>query len=64
MNPIISSIVYFIIGMLFCALGYKIFDIITPFDLNEEIDNHNIAAGLTVAGIFIGIAIVVSAAIT
>ncbi len=63
MNPIISSIVYFIIGMLFCALGYKIFDIITPFDLNEEIDNHNIAAGLTVAGIFVGIAIVVSAAI-
>ncbi len=64
MNPIISSIVYFIIGMLFCALGYKIFDIITPFDLNEEIDNHNIAAGLTVAGIFVGIAIVVSAAIS
>lgn len=64
MNPIISSIVYFIMGMFFCALGYKIFDIITPFDLNEEIDNHNIAAGLTVAGIFIGIAIVVSAAIT
>lgn len=63
MNPIISSIVYFVIGMLFCALGYKIFDIITPFDLNEEIDDHNIAAGLTVAGIFIGVAIVVSAAI-
>jgi len=62
-NPIISSIVYFVIGMLFCALGYKIFDIITPFDLNEEIDDHNIAAGLTVAGIFIGVAIVVSAAI-
>lgn len=63
MNPIVSSIVYFVIGMLFCALGYKIFDIITPFDLNEEIDDHNIAAGLTVAGIFIGVAIVVSAVI-
>lgn len=63
MNPILSSIVYFVIGMILCALGYKIFDIITPFDLNEEIDNHNIAAGLTVAGIFIGVAIVVSAVI-
>lgn len=63
MHPIISSIVYFIIGMLFCAIGYKIFDIITPFDLNKEIDDHNIAAGLTVAGIFVGVAIVVSAAI-
>lgn len=63
MNPIISSIVYFAVGMIFCALGYKIFDIITPFDLDEEIDDHNIAAGLTVAGIFIGVAIVVSAVI-
>ncbi len=63
MNPIISSIVYFFIGILFCAIGYKVFDIITPFDLNKEIDDHNIAAGLTVAGMFIGIAIVVSAAI-
>jgi len=62
-NPIVSSIVYFVIGMLFCALGYKVFDLITPFDLNKEIDDHNIAAGLTVAGIFIGVAIVVSAAI-
>ncbi|MFW6287151.1 MAG: DUF350 domain-containing protein [bacterium] len=63
LHPIISSIVYFVIGMVFCALGYKIFDLITPFDLNQEIDDHNIAAGLTVAGIFIGVAIVVSAAI-
>lgn len=63
MHPIVSSIVYFLIGILFCAIGYKVFDFITPFDLNEEIDDHNIAAGLTVAGIFIAIAIVVSAAI-
>lgn len=63
MNPIVSTIIYFAIGMAFCAIGYKIFDIITPFDLNNEIDNHNVAAGLSVAGIFIGVAIVVSAAI-
>ncbi|QUI21686.1 DUF350 domain-containing protein [Vallitalea pronyensis] len=62
MDPILSSIVYFAIGMIFCALGYKVFDIITPFDLNKEIDEHNVAAGLAVAGIFIGVAIVVSAA--
>lgn len=63
MNPIVSTIIYFVIGMVFCAIGYKVFDIITPFDLNKEIDDHNVAAGLSVAGIFIGVAIVVSAAI-
>ncbi|MBZ4645180.1 MAG: hypothetical protein PWR27_1777 [Petroclostridium sp.] len=63
MNPIISTIIYFVIGMVFCALGYKLFDWITPIDLSKEIDNHNIAAGLAIAGMFIGIAIVISAAI-
>lgn len=63
MNPILSTVIYFAIGMIFCALGYKIFDMITPFDLNEEIDNHNMGAGLAVGGIFIAVAIVVSAAI-
>lgn len=63
MNPILSSIIYFAIGMVFCGIGYKVFDMITPFDLNKEIDEHNVAAGLAVAGIFIGVAIVVSAAI-
>lgn len=60
---IIDSIIYFIIGMAACALGYKIFDWVTPFDLSKEIDDHNIAAGIVVAGIFIAVAIVVSAAI-
>lgn len=63
MNPILETIIYFVIGMVFCALGYKLFDLITPFDLNKEIDDHNIAAGLAVAGIFIGVAIVVSGAL-
>lgn len=64
MEQIISSIIYFAIGMGFCALGYKLFDMITPFDLNKEIDDHNVAAGMAVAGIFIGIAIVVSGAMS
>lgn len=63
MNPILSTIIYFAIGMLFCAIGYKVFDLITPFDLNQEIDDHNMGAGLAVGGIFIAVAIVVSAAI-
>lgn len=63
MNSILSTIIYFIIGIILCAVGYKIFDFITPFDLNKEIKEHNTAAGLAVAGIFIGIAIVISAAI-
>lgn len=63
MNGIIQCLVYFGVGMFFCAIGYKIFDFILPFDLSKEIDNHNIAAGLAVAGMFIAIAMVISTAI-
>ena len=63
MEGILSSVIYFAIGLVACALGYKIFDWITPFDLDKEIDEHNIAAGIVIAGIFIAVAIVVSAAI-
>ncbi|MCT4607557.1 MAG: DUF350 domain-containing protein [Marinisporobacter sp.] len=63
MEGIQSTVMYFVIGMAFCAIGYKIFDLITPFDLNKEIDNHNMGAGLAVAGIFIAVAIVVSGVI-
>lgn len=63
MSGIISTVIYFAIGMVFCALGYKFFNLVTPFDLDKEIDNHNIAAGLAVAGIFIGVAIVVSSSL-
>lgn len=63
MEGILNSIIYFIIGILACALGYKIFDWITPFSLDKEIDEHNIAAGIVIAGIFISVALVVSAAI-
>ena len=63
MNPIISTLVYFAVGMFFCAIGYKLFDWIVPLDLNKEIDDHNVAVGIAIAGMFIGIAIVISAAL-
>jgi putative membrane protein len=59
-----STIVYFIIGMVFCILGYlgmKTFN--TKYDLNKEIEEGNPAAGLMVMGMFIGLAIVISGVI-
>ena len=63
MEGIISSVIYFLIGIILCAAGYKVLDWMLPFDLDKEIDNHNIAAGLAVAGIFISIAMIISATI-
>ncbi len=62
-NEILSIIVYFALGMCLCFIGYKAFDIITPFNLKDELDNHNLGAGFAVAGIFIGVAIIVGGVI-
>lgn len=62
-SGILASVVYAIIGMVLLMIGYKIFDIINPLEFNEELRRNNIALGVTVAGFFIAMAIIVGAAI-
>ena len=55
-------IIYVGIGIIFCLLGYKTTEKIfkKSFNLTEEIDNHNKAAGIMISGMFIAIAIIMS----
>ncbi|TDX52939.1 DUF350 domain-containing protein [Orenia marismortui] len=63
MNPILSTVIYSIIGIALCLIGYKLFDVATPFKLDDEIQKGNTAAGIVVSGIFVAVAIVVAASI-
>lgn len=55
---------YFILGMLICMIGYLItLRFYKNLELNEEILKGNMAAGLVVAGLFIGLATIISGAI-
>jgi len=60
---IASSILYAFLGVLLLLAAYRLFDIIHPIDFNEELRKGNVAAGLTVAGLIIGVAIIIAAAI-
>ena len=40
-------------------IGYKIFDRITPFDTSLELAEKNIAVGIVVGSVFIGLGIAV-----
>ena len=56
-----SSTLYFIIGIAFFILGYILLNLFhKKYNLNEEIGNGNVAAGILVFGMFVGIAIVIS----
>lgn len=63
-NGVTSTLAYSIVGVILLLIGYLISDLIDgKYNLNEELGNGNQAAGIMVAGIFIGIAIVISGVI-
>lgn len=57
------NLVYAIIGaavtLVFMAIGYKIFDKMTPFDTSKQLAEQNIAVGIVVGSIFVGLGIAV-----
>ena len=62
---IIESIIFSIVGMIVLVVGYKIFDAVTPYDLNHEIaEDNNAAAGIAIAGLLIALGLIVAAAIS
>lgn len=59
---ILSTLVYGVIGIAFTIAGYLIFDKIIGLDLKRElVEDQNVALGIMLAGVFIGISIVVAA---
>ncbi|MBO5349942.1 MAG: DUF350 domain-containing protein [Clostridia bacterium] len=62
LSKLVEIIIYVAIGIIFCIIGYKATEKIykKSFNLTEEIDNHNKAAGIMVSGMFIAIAIIMS----
>jgi uncharacterized membrane protein YjfL (UPF0719 family) len=60
-DPIILNFLYAVMGgaltLAFMWLGCKIFNHLVRFDLGDELARGNIAVGLMVVGIFIGIGV-------
>lgn len=54
------SAAFGVLGIFIMALGYIIFDKMIPLDFNKELEKGNMAVGILVAGLLIGIAIIVS----
>ena len=61
---ILSSLVFALIGVLIFWLCFLLIDKLTPYDLwHEIVEKHNVALGLVVAAMSLGICIIVAAAI-
>ncbi len=61
LDPILLNFLYAALGgmmtLLFMWLGCKLFNRVVSFQIGDELANGNVAVGLMVMGIFIGIGI-------
>ena len=58
----LSTLLYGLMGVLMCVLGYFAFDKIAGLSLKHElVEDQNVAVGIMLAGAFIGIGIVIGA---
>ena len=60
----ILSLIYAAVGMILLYLGYRLFDWLTPMDMQKKIfEENNTAVAITVGAFIIGLAIVILGAI-
>ena len=58
------NFVYAILGVVLMFLSYRVFDWLTPtIDFASELRKGNLAVGLFIASIFLGIAIIIGGAL-
>lgn len=63
-SGVVSTVYYYAAGLVFCVIGYLVVNLINRrYDLNKEIGDGNPAAGIMVAGLFIGLSIIISGVI-
>jgi uncharacterized membrane protein YjfL (UPF0719 family) len=61
---IFVTLVFGVIGIILAIIGFKLFDLITPGKLDDEIlQKQNIAAAILAGAFVLGICIIVAAAI-
>jgi putative membrane protein len=64
LNALLWSVIFGVVGICLTIAGYKIFDWVTPIDVEKELaDKQNMAVAIVCAAVIIGIAIVLHAAI-
>ncbi len=63
LSILVLNFAYVLIGafftLAFMALGYMLFDRMTPFDTSIELQKGNISVGIVVGAIFIGVGVAI-----
>lgn len=63
-NAFVAALVYSIVGIALFALAFMIIVRVAPFSIRKEIEeDQNTSLGIIIGSVFIGIALIISAAV-
>lgn len=61
---LLISVVFGVVGMALLIGGYYVFELLTSYSISKElVEDHNVAVGVVVAAVILGLAIVIAASI-
>lgn len=55
---ILSSLIYYVLGIIFMVLFIKLYDFTTPYSVHEELEKDNYAVGIALAGNIIAMGLI------
>lgn len=55
-GPVVTAILYWLLGMAILFVTSRVYNLITPYDIHEQINKKNVAVGIGFAGALIAIA--------
>lgn len=63
-DQVVATIIYAIIGMGFFGVAFALFSLLMPFSVRKEIEeDQNVALGVIIGFLLLGVAIIIAAAI-
>ncbi|HBX50747.1 MAG TPA: DUF350 domain-containing protein [Bacteroidales bacterium] len=61
---VLETIIFSVLGIIFCVLGYKVVDWLVPGNMGKQIaDDKNLALAVVAGAMILGICIIVAASI-
>ncbi len=64
-GAVLSSVVFGLTGIVLAVVGFKLFDLVTPFNLEKEMcENKNVAVGILCGAIVLGLCHIIAASMS
>ena len=63
-SEVLATAIYGVMGIVLAIAGYFLFELVTPFSVKKELtEDDNLAMGVVIGAMFLGVSIIVAAAI-